>query len=264
MRLIDMAVRLKERQWALTASGRITIIQLVSKLSKALAVIACVLIVMYIAGINITAALTGLGIGGIAIAFAAQKALENLFGGIMIISDQPIRVGDFCKAGAYMGTVESIGLRSTYMRTLDRTMVSIPNGQLAVMSLENFAFRDKILFHHFISLHPETTSKQCADVLTGMRKVLQEHPLIEQSTMRVSFVRISDTAFVVEAYAYVLETVYDAFMEIQEALLLKFIEVAERAGAGIAFPAQITQVSPGPARGQRKDRKGGEKQDGLF
>ena len=263
-RLIDMTVRLKQKQWTATASGRITIIQLVSKLSKVFAVIVCVLVMMYVAGINITAALTGLGIGGIAIAFAAQKTLENLFGGIMIISDQPIRVGDFCKAGTYTGTVESIGFRSTYMRTLERTMVSIPNGQLAAMSLENFAFRDKILFRHHINLHPETTSRQCADVLTGMRKVLQEHPLIEQPTLRVSFVRISETALVLEAYAYVLETVYEAFMEIQEALLLKFIEVAEGTGAGIAFPTQVTQISPVPGRGQRKGGKGGEKQDGLF
>lgn len=266
-RLIDMTVRVKQKQWTATASGRITIIQLVSKLSKVLAVIVCVLVIMYIAGVNITAALTGLGIGGIAIAFAAQKTLENLFGGIMIISDQPIRVGDFCKAGTYTGTVESIGFRSTYIRTLERTTVSIPNGQLAAMSLENFAFRDKILFHHNINLHPETTSKQCAEVLAGMRKALQEHPLVEQLSMRVSFVRISDTALVLEAYAYVLETEYEAFLEIQESLLLRFIEIAEGVGAGMAFPAQITQISPGPGKGRRKAGKVGdqaEKQDGLF
>ena len=169
--LIDMVIGLNEKRWTGVYSGRITIIQLLSKLSKALAFLAGVLVVMYIAGVNITAALTGLGIGGIAVAFAAQKTLENLFGGIMIISDRPIRVGDFCKVGAY--TRHHRGHRpplNQRVRTLERTMVSIPNGQLAIMSLENFAFRDKILFHHKINLHPETTTSQCTEISRGNPK----------------------------------------------------------------------------------------------
>ena len=105
-----------------------------------------VLVVFYIGGIDLPAVLAGLGIGGIAIAFAAQKTLENFFGGVMIVSDQPICVGDFCRAGEILGEVESIGLRSTRIRTLKRTVVSVPNGQLAVMSLENYRMRDKIWF----------------------------------------------------------------------------------------------------------------------
>src|SRR5208337_668816 len=136
---------------------KISVVQLVRKLSNIVVVIIGALVLLYIAGINLTAALTGLGVGGIAVAFAAQKTLENLFGGIMVASDQPIRVGDFCRAGDYTGTVEDVGLRSTRMRTLDRTVVSVTNGQLAVMSLENFTLRDKIWFHHTLQLRRETT-----------------------------------------------------------------------------------------------------------
>ena len=266
IKLIDMVVSLNEKRWTGVYSGRITIIQLVSKLSKALAFMVGVLVVMYIAGVNITAALTGLGIGGIAIAFAAQKTLENLFGGIMIISDRPIRVGDFCKVGAYTGTIEGIGLRSTNVRTIERTIVSIPNGQLAVMSLENFASRDKILFHHKINLHPETTTIQCTEILEGMRKMLSEHPLVEQSTMRVSFIAVSDSALVLEAYAYVLETVYEAFTEIQETLLLKFIDVVEMAGTSMAF-FQAARTAPATGKTPRRGKKAGDrenKQNELF
>jgi MscS family membrane protein len=245
VRLIDIVVRLKHKQWANTPSGRIAMIQLVGKLSKALAVIAGALVILYIAGVNITAALTGLGIGGIAVAFAAQKTLENLFGGIMIISDQPIRVGDFCKAGNYSGTVESIGLRSTYLRTPDRTIVSIPNGQLAVMSLENFAMRDKILLQHKIGLHPETTSRQLARILEEIGEALRHHPKVETSTARVNFVRISDAALMLELNAYVMETTYEVFVVIQEELLINAMNIIETAGTRIAAPLQNGQVPRG-------------------
>jgi MscS family membrane protein len=258
IRLIDVIVKLKHKQWAATASGRVAMIQLVGKLGKALAVIAGFLIILYMAGFNITAALTGLGIGGIAVAFAAQKTLENLFGGIMIISDQPIRVGDFCKAGAYTGSIESIGLRSTYLRTIERTLVSIPNGQLAVMSLENFAFRDKILFHHAINLQPGITSLRLAGFLDGMRQILEEHPLIETPTMRVNMIRLSDAALVIDVYAYILETIYEKFLVVQEELLLAMISLAERSGATIAFPSQVTCAAQGRGQddeGNNKKRK---------
>ncbi len=248
IRLIDVVVKLKHKKWSATATGRVAMVQLVGKLSKAFTLIVGVLIILYVAGINITAALTGLGIGGVAVAFAAQKTLENLFGGIMIISDQPIRVGDFCKAGNHTGTVESIGLRSTFLRTVERTTVSIPNGQLAVMSLENFAHRDKILFHHSINVRPDATGDQLTKILAGMRNLLHEHPKIDPEAARVSLIRFSDSAFVIEVYAYIRETAYDAFTLVQEEVLLEIMGVIEAHGAGLAFPAQ-TAASISPDRG---------------
>lgn len=257
VRLIDVVVRLKHRQWAATASGRLAMIELLGKLSKALTMIAGFLVILYFAGVNITAALTGLGIGGIAIALAAQKTLENLFGGIMIISDRPIRVGDFCKAGAYMGSVESIGLRSTYLRTPERTMVSIPNGQLATMSLENFAFRDKIVFHHAINLQPGIASPRIADFLSGVRQILMEHPKVEESSMRANLLRISDSSLVIDIFAYILESGYETFLAIQEELLLSIVSLAEKTGSPLAFPAALNWAAAlqGPAEGEDEKKK---------
>jgi MscS family membrane protein len=255
VRLIDMIVKRKHAQWAGTPSGRVAMLQLIGKLSKVLTVIVGLLVVLYIAGINITAALTGLGIGGIALAFAAQKTLENLFGGIMIISDRPIRVGDFCKAGAYMGTVVTIGLRSTYIRTPERTIVSIPNGQLAVMSLENFALRDKIFLHHTINLRPETTSAQLTFVLEGVRKVLHDHPKVEAPAIQVNFIKFSDSALVLELNAYVEETVYETFMDIQEKILINIMNIIEVSGTSIAVPLQAVSLSRAP-----EEPKGPEKE----
>jgi MscS family membrane protein len=208
-----------------------------------MAVIVGTLVIFYIAGINIAAVLTGLGIGGIAIAFAAQKTLENLFGGIMIISDHPIRVGDFCRAGDYLGIIENIGLRSTRIRTLKRTVVSVPNGQLAVMSLENFTMRDKIWFHHTLHLRYETTADQLRYVLAEIRKMLYEHSKVESPSARIRLTGFGSSSLDLEVFAYVLETQYEPFLHIQEDLLLRIMDIIEASGSGFAFPSQTTYVA---------------------
>jgi MscS family membrane protein len=243
VRVIDFVFKQKQRQLAITSSEKISMVQLGRKLSKIMAVIVGTLVILYIAGVNIAAALTGLGIGGIAIAFAAQKTLENLFGGIMIISDQPIRVGDLCRAGDYFGTVENIGLRSTRIRTLNRTVVSVPNGQLALMSLENFAMRDKIWFHHTLHLRYETTADQLRYILAEIRKMLYEHPKVESSSARIRFIGFGNSSLDLEVFAYVLETGYGSYLHIQEDLLLRIIDIIEASGSGFAFPSQTTYLA---------------------
>ena len=243
VRFIDVVFKLKQSQFVVTSSDKISMVQLGRKLSKILAVIVGTLVIFYIAGINIAAVLTGLGIGGIAIAFAAQKTLENLFGGIMIISDQPIRVGDFCRAGDHIGTVENIGLRSTRIRTLKRTVVSVPNGQLAVMSLENFTMRDKIWFHHTLHLRYETTADQLRYILAEIRKMLYEHSKVESPSARVRFIGFGNSSLDLEVFAYVLETEYESFLHIQEDLLLRIMDIVEASGSGFAFPSQTTYIA---------------------
>ena len=239
--LVDpLTDRMMRRRDLTRSSGKIALGRLLNKTIKALLIIAGVTIIFYMAGLNLTAVLTGLGVGGIAVAFAAQKTLENLFGGVMIISDQPIRVGDFCKAGEFQGTVEDIGLRSTRLRTLNRTVVSVPNGQLATMSLENFTLRDKILFHHKLQLRYETSADQLRFVIAGIRRMLYEHSKVETATARVRFVGFRDSALEFEVFGYVLETEYTDFLAIQEDLLLRIMDVVEKSGTAFAFPSQTT------------------------
>jgi MscS family membrane protein len=255
VRFIDILFKLKQRQLAIRSSEKISMVQLGRKLSKIMAVIVGTLVILYIAGINIAAALTGLGIGGIAIAFAAQKTLENLFGGIMIISDQPIRVGDFCRAGEHMGTVENIGLRSTRIRTPKRTVVSVPNGQLALMSLENYAMRDKIWFHHTLQLRYETTADQLRYILAEIRKMLYEHSKVESPSARIRFIGFGKSSLDLEVFAYVLETEYEAFLHIQEDLLLRIMDIIEASGSGFAFPSQTTYIARDSGLDAAKSRK---------
>jgi MscS family membrane protein len=255
VRVIDVLFKLKQNQLVVTSSDKISMVQLGRKLSKIVAVIVGAVVIFYIAGINIAAVLTGLGIGGIAIAFAAQKTLENLFGGIMIISDQPIRVGDFCRAGEYIGNVENIGLRSTRIRTLERTVVSVPNGQLAVMSLENFTMRDKIWFHHTLRLRYETTADQLRYILAGIRKMLYEHSKVESPSARIRLTGFGNSSLDLEVFAYVLETKYESFLHIQEDLLLRIMDIIEASGSGFAFPSQTTYIGKDSGLDAAKSQK---------
>jgi len=187
-------------------------------------------------GYNTTTILAGLGVGGIAIALAAQKTIENLFGGISVIGDRPVLVGDFGRFGNHVGTVTHIGLRSTRIRTLDRTVVSVPNGQFSAMELENFTARDKIWFHQTLSLRRDTTAQQLRQVLASAREVLKQNPKVEIGDIPVRFVGIGQYSLDVEIFAYVRTPDFDEFLEIQQDLLLDLMRAAERAGAGLAVP----------------------------
>ena len=113
-------------------------------------------------GVNLTATLAGLGIGGLALAFAAQKTLANLFGGVAVLTDNVIRVGDTCRIGGQHGEVEDVTLWSTRLRTSERTVVSIPNGMVMESPIENLTRRDKFWFHPVVGLAYETTARPAA------------------------------------------------------------------------------------------------------
>jgi MscS family membrane protein len=220
-------------------------VRLLNRLSKAATVIVACLALLYLSDVDLTAALTGLGVGGLAIGFGAQKTIENLFGGIMVISDKPVNVGDVCKVGEFVGTVEDIGIRSTRIRTLERTVVSVPNGQLASMILENFAMRDRSRFHHTVGLGRQTTSDQLRYVLAQIRRLLEAHPKVESASARTRFIRFSGSSLDIEIFAYVLESDQAAFLAIQEDLLLGIMDVVDISGASLASSVPATPPAKG-------------------
>ena len=243
-RLIDILAELTHRH--LDRQSRphnATTVGLLRRLGKVMVMVAGALVILYAAGVNITAALAGLGVGGIAVAFAAQKTLENLFGGVLIITDQPVRVGDFCKIGSVSGTIEDIGLRSTRIRTLDRTVVSVPNGQMAAENVENFGVRDKIGFRPTLPLRYETTADQLRYVLAEIRQLLYAHPMVESRSARIRFVRFGGSSLDLEIFSYILTSDYNRFLEVQEDLLLRIMDIVEASGTGIAFPSQTAYLA---------------------
>ncbi len=243
-RLADIAAELAEsRLRFFSQMSRLAVVQLVKRLTIVAVGLVGALAILYLAGLDLTAALAGLGIGGIALAFAAQKTLDNLFGGIMIISDQPVRVGDFCKIGDVAGVVEDIGLRSTRVRTPDRTVVSIPNGQMAVVNVENFGVRDKIGFRPTIGLRFGTSAEQLRHVLVEIRRMLYGHPMVETDSSRIRLVRFGASSLDLEVFAYVLTSDYATFLEVQEDLLLRIMDIVEGSGTALASPSSITYLA---------------------
>ena len=221
------------------------VVRLFRRIIDGLILFAGLLFTLYHFGVNPTAALAGLGVGGIAVALAAQKTLENLIAGISLVADQAVHVGDFLKLGDMMGTVEEVGLRSTRIRTLDRTLLCVPNGQISTMTLETFSARDKFWFHPIVGLRFETTPTQMRSVTSNMRNLLIAHPRIDSSSVRVRFLGIGASSLNVEIFAYVFAFDWNQFLEIQEQLLLSVIEIIEQAGTEIAFPSQTTYLAAG-------------------
>ncbi len=142
-------------------------------------------------GYNTNTILAGLGVGGVAVALASQKTIENLFGSVSIISDRPVLVGDYCVFGGQSGTVEDIGLRSTRIRTLDRTVVTIPNSVFSTMTLENFAKRDRLWFHPTLNLRRDTTPEQIRAMMEAVAKILKNHPALDPTNVPVRFTKIT-------------------------------------------------------------------------
>jgi MscS family membrane protein len=223
----------------------IAAVELTGWLVVSILVITGLFLILRSLGFEVTAAVAGLGVGGIAIAFAAQKTLENLFGTFTIATDRPLRVGDYCQAGSAEGAVESIGLRSTRIRTPERVLVTVPNGQLATMTIGNLTDRDKFLFRHNIHLGYETRAGQLRAVLAKVRQLMSAHAKLEQPTMRIRLTRYGDSCLDIEAFAYVLTRDAQVFLEVQEELLLGIMDIIEASGTSVAAlnpPAWLTNL----------------------
>jgi len=241
--LQQLARRVRERAIYAGRTGTGSVMLLGERILKALILILAIFLILSTLGFNMTTALAGLGIGGIAIAFAAQKTLENLFGGISLLGDEVIHVGDECRFGDRIGTVEDISLRSTRIRTPQRTQLSIPNGSLATMNVENLSRRDKILFNTKLGLRYETSPDQLRYVLAQIRRLFYEHPKVETDGARIRFVGYENGSLTLEVFCYILTRNGAEFLTIQEDLLLRIMEIIEASGTSLAFPSSTVYLS---------------------
>ena len=213
------------------------LLSLVSGVFRGLLLLAAVLVIAHMLSLPLTSVLAGFGIGGIAFALAVQPTLQNLLSGFTLFADRPISVGDFCRFGDKMGTVEHIGLRSTRLRTLDRTVISVPNSQFLDMELENFSRRDRFLFTTVLQLRYETTPDQMRYVLAELRKLLIAHPEVVAEPLRVRLMGFGAHSLDVEVFSYIRASDIDTFAAIREDVLLRVMQTVEEAGAQFAFPS---------------------------
>jgi MscS family membrane protein len=250
--------RVRSRALARGHGGTGSLMLLGERIIKAVIFVMGLFLIFGILGFNLTTALAGVGIGTLAIGFGAQQTIANLFGGVSVLGDEVIHVGDVCKFGDRTGTVEDIGLRSTRVRTDERTLLVIPNGTIATINVENLSRRDKILFRTVLALHLETTPDHLRYVLTEIRNVITSHPKIEKNTARVRLLELTPSAINVEVVSYVLTQDFDVFAQTREELLLGVMHFVEDSGTTLASPSQTLYLSQDAAAHQDKIKTAGK------
>lgn len=221
------------------------ILLLGQRLFKALVAVIAVFVTFSIFGFDMTTVVAGLGISGVVVAFAAQKTLENLFGGVSVLGDEVIRVGETCRIEDRIGSVEDISLRSTRIRTLERTELSVPNGELASMNVENLSRRDKWLFEETIGVRCDATADQLRSLLTKIRVLLDAHAQVDMDprVSSVCLIGFGESSLDIEISCHVLTRELTKFRAIREEILLRVIDLVTEAGTALAVPARAVRVA---------------------
>ena len=210
-------------------------------ITKVFVVIILALIWADQAGYNMSTIIAGLGVGSLAVALAAQKTLENVIGAITLYTARPVNPGDLCRFGTVTGTVEEIGLRSTLIRTLNRTMLVIPNSVFSSVEIENYSCRDRIRYFRNVELQM-ATADQLRLIMAELRQLFYSHPMILQETVSVRFERIEQATAVLRLDAGVPTTNYQEFLAVAEDLNLHIVELVHAAGAIFSGPGQVLQL----------------------
>jgi MscS family membrane protein len=195
-------------------------------------------------GFNITTILAGLGVGGIAVALALQKPLEDVFGALSLYTLQPVRIGDFCRIGQETGTVEEIGLRTTRIRTRANTLISIPNALLAMEAIDNYSARKKFLYNPTLRLQVDTSAEQINTLLERLREILSGHEKVIQEDPRVRFQTIGVDALELVIFAYIRVDSFPGYLEVAEDLNMRVMDVLSTAGVTLAVPARTVKIEP--------------------
>ncbi len=202
-----------------------SLIYLSRRAARVMIVVFSAILVLNNWGFNMNTIIAGLGVGGIAVALAAQQTIANVFGGVSVIGDHPVMVGDFGSFGGLQGTVEDIGMRSTRIRTLTRTVVSIPNSNFASINLENFSLRDKILFNPTFQVKRETSKEQLTNCMKALEELFKEDPRVEVGVSPIRISGLTAASFAVEVFAYVLTPDIDRFYKVEADLFVSINEM---------------------------------------
>ena len=247
LRSIDVADQfIATSAWAAKRTASRSFVGLAARTLKVAIVIVGGVTLLAQAGYPVGSLIAGLGIGGLALALGAQKTLENVFGAFSLAVDEPFHHGDFVKIDDVVGTVETIGLRSTRVRTLDRTLVAIPNGKLAEMRTESFTARDRMRLACTVGLVYQTTAAQMRRVLAGLEQTLRAHPKLWSDAVVVRFKELAASSLDIEIMAWFTTAEWAEFQLIRQEILLGFMEVVEAAGTSFAFPTRTVHVAREP------------------
>jgi MscS family membrane protein len=244
---VDLSRRtVSASHWASQAGSAHSLLSIGARVAKFVLLAVAVLTILSQLGYQATTLLAGLGIGGVALALAAQKTVENLFGTFSLAVDQPFREGDVIKIDGAEGVVETVGLRSTRIRTADRTVVAIPNGKLADMRVETISRQDKMRFFCLIAL-THTKTAQLELLVEKLKALFAAVPLVDQASASARVVALTDAGVNVEASAMLATTNGADFAAAKERLLLGILRSVEEVGARLAHAVRSVEIAPASA-----------------
>ena len=246
LRVVDAVFSRAERQsYKKNQTERVSILSLLHKIIKTVLLILASIFIFGNLGFDLTTGIAALGVGGLALALGAQKMIENLVGSVVVVADQPVRVGDYCKFGALEGTVVDIGIRSTRLRTLNRTIVTVPNGEFSSMSIENFASRDMFHFLHNVYIKRNVEAATLENFLKQMEEFLVNHDLTNSEWTQVRIAELRQDCMVIEFRAYVYASGADEFYDKQTQLLIEILKEMEKHPVEHALATQRMIVETG-------------------
>ena len=246
VRLFDLYIEHQIHKFQkMDKTGAIVLLRPLTKIVRVLIIVAAALVWLDNIGFKVTTLVAGLGVGGIAIALAAQAIFADIIGAIILLVSQPVRVGDFCRFGNTLGIVEEIGVRATQVRTLENTVVTVPNGEFSKLHLENFTLRENVWFHPKISLPYETSREQISKITNGIEDMLRNHPEVLDDPIQVYFTEIGDYSHNIDIFSYVGTGDYGEYKKIAEELNFAIMDIVEKAGARLALPSRKMYVEEG-------------------
>lgn len=251
--IADVAIARMHRRARRQAASVVTLLR---RAAKILLLVISIVSVLDTFGIDVTTGIAALGIGGIALALGAQKTVENLVGSVTVIADRPVQVGDFCRVGDVVGTVEDVGIRSTRIRTNERTIVTIPNGDFASRQIENFAKRDRYLFAPTLGIDYRTPAAKVREAVAIIERTLVEHEKVITEGARARFSAFGESSLNIEVFSYIGVLDFGESVTIRQDLLLTIYERFEEAGIAMALPSQTYFLADEGASGTRTDDDG--------
>ena len=247
LRVIDFIAHVFAYRASLTESKLDDqMVPFLKELSKILVIITCVFIIMgAVFNMNVATIVAGLGIGGLAIALAAQDTLQNLLGSFTIFADKPFVVGDLVHIEGYDAVIEKVGFRSTLLRTLDKTLVIIPNKKMIDSPLENLTLRNLRRVEFSISLTYETDAATMKNISIQIKEFINLHDKTSNDTI-VVFNSFSSSSLDIKVLYYIEIVDYEMYMQIKDEINYKVMELVFANGANFAYPTSTVYHSSVP------------------
>jgi MscS family membrane protein len=217
------------------------------RMVRVLIVILGIMAILYNFGINVTAFFASLGIGGLALALAAKDTAANLFGSIALLVDHSVKVGEWIKVSGIEGTVEDIGMRTTKIRTFEKSLIAIPNSIVASSPIENYSRRGIRRIKIFVGLTYGTSRDTIEAIITDLRTLLKNHPNIAQNeTQLVNFRDFNASDLGIMVYTFATKSEWKTYLQIREEVNLEIMRIVEEHGASFAYPSQSLYIESMP------------------